>query len=505
MKKIIACLLIVCMTFGFQTVFASDYAIVDVHNYMYGCLALTSDGDVYKTDSLTSSKKEHISSGVSSLTNDENVFLLKNGNLKYYDKEIPGLNIKKIIDVNEGESYGVLYIDCNNVLKLFNPTSSDVTIIIDDCLEVENCIYGNHIYSGYILTSKKDLYFFRIKEQPKYIASNVIDFEPASSDMYYLKESGELYKYNLESLQSETVMNNVDISQGIEVDGSEVLVYSSDGNFYMNGNYSAKGNFVAFKESDAMIAFGCNQGVNDIAIYTHTIYYIGKDNKLYAYNLYDYYAPSKKSLKCVSSGIDFKKIITPGGSTSEGLYAIDVNNNLYCISPASATSDACLNNCVPNALPKKFAYHNGMLVLTEAGECYIVPWGKTYISQSCFNNKDINIIVNNKEVELQSPIQNVNGRSMYPLRECFNAMGAGVTWDGNNKIAIGELPGKKIEFPIGKSEYWVNGVKHEMDVPAYVDESIGRTYIPIRYAAEGLGFKVDWKEGKTENTIDIHN
>ena len=50
----------------------------------------------------------------------------------------------------------------------------------------------------------------------------------------------------------------------------------------------------------------------------------------------------------------------------------------------------------------------------------------------------------------------------------------------------------------------INGVKHEMDISAYVDESIGRTYIPIRYAAEGLGFTVDWIPGDIENTISIH-
>ena len=44
-----------------------------------------------------------------------------------------------------------------------------------------------------------------------------------------------------------------------------------------------------------------------------------------------------------------------------------------------------------------------------------------------------------------------------------------------------------------------------MDVPSYIDNSIGRTYIPIRYAAEGLGFTVDWVEGSSEDTIYIYN
>lgn len=86
----------------------------------------------------------------------------------------------------------------------------------------------------------------------------------------------------------------------------------------------------------------------------------------------------------------------------------------------------------------------------------------------------------------------------------MNLIGANVYWDGENKIAIGGIQGIKIEFPIGKNEYYINGIKHEMDTVAYIDTAIGRTYIPIRYAAEGLGYTVDWVEGKIENTIKIH-
>lgn len=43
-----------------------------------------------------------------------------------------------------------------------------------------------------------------------------------------------------------------------------------------------------------------------------------------------------------------------------------------------------------------------------------------------------------------------------------------------------------------------------MDTTAYVDTNSGRTYIPIRYAAEGLGYTVDWISGSVENTIKIY-
>lgn len=43
--------------------------------------------------------------------------------------------------------------------------------------------------------------------------------------------------------------------------------------------------------------------------------------------------------------------------------------------------------------------------------------------------------VNGKETELREPLTNINGRIMAPIRETFEAAGAKVTWDNNNKEA----------------------------------------------------------------------
>lgn len=43
-----------------------------------------------------------------------------------------------------------------------------------------------------------------------------------------------------------------------------------------------------------------------------------------------------------------------------------------------------------------------------------------------------------------------------------------------------------------------------MDTQSYVDDLTDRTYIPIRYVAEALGFRVDWKQGDIENIITIN-
>lgn len=41
-----------------------------------------------------------------------------------------------------------------------------------------------------------------------------------------------------------------------------------------------------------------------------------------------------------------------------------------------------------------------------------------------------------------------------------------------------------------------------MDVETYINEAQGRTYIPVRYAAESFGFTVDWIE--KDRLIEIY-
>ena len=118
-----------------------------------------------------------------------------------------------------------------------------------------------------------------------------------------------------------------------------------------------------------------------------------------------------------------------------------------------------------------------------------------------FSEKPTRLFINDISVTLVSEIQLVNNRSMYPFRECLENMGALVFWDSVNRSAIGEYKGITVEFPIGKNYYYINGVVNHMDTTSYISE--GRTYIPIRFAAEALGFTVGWESTSAENIISI--
>jgi hypothetical protein len=107
---------------------------------------------------------------------------------------------------------------------------------------------------------------------------------------------------------------------------------------------------------------------------------------------------------------------------------------------------------------------------------------------------DVTFAVNSKPVDLKLPILNVNGRTMYPFRECMELIGAEVTWDAANRVAGGKLGDKSVEFTLDSGSYKSNGQTVQMDsgVTAFINND--RTYIPIRYAAESLGYQVTWTE-----------
>ena len=86
-----------------------------------------------------------------------------------------------------------------------------------------------------------------------------------------------------------------------------------------------------------------------------------------------------------------------------------------------------------------------------------------------------------------------DSRTFVPVRFLGNALGvsdSNITWDNSARKAV--LQGKsKLELTIGSKTMLKDGQKSEMDVAPLIADP-GRTLLPARYVAEGLGFKVDW-------------
>jgi len=89
-----------------------------------------------------------------------------------------------------------------------------------------------------------------------------------------------------------------------------------------------------------------------------------------------------------------------------------------------------------------------------------------------------------------------NDRTFVPVRFLGNALGvddSNIIWDNATRTAT--LKGAKatLNMTIGKPEVISNGQAKAIDVaPMLVDP--GRTMLPARFVAEGLGYEVDWDE-----------
>lgn len=83
-----------------------------------------------------------------------------------------------------------------------------------------------------------------------------------------------------------------------------------------------------------------------------------------------------------------------------------------------------------------------------------------------------------------------SGRTFLPMRAAAEAMDASVFWDNSTRTATMTKDGTVVAFTIGSNRYTVNGVSKTTDVTPRITD--GRTMLPIRVFAESLGADVEW-------------
>jgi len=113
-------------------------------------------------------------------------------------------------------------------------------------------------------------------------------------------------------------------------------------------------------------------------------------------------------------------------------------------------------------------------------------------------NNDIDIFVNGKLIEKyhdnMRPFIDNNSRTQVPLRTLAEAMGFEVIWEGKtSKITIPTENGNVV-LQIGSNKVQTPDGTISMDTAAVVIN--GRTYVPIRFVSEALGWTVGYKQNR---------
>ena len=129
-----------------------------------------------------------------------------------------------------------------------------------------------------------------------------------------------------------------------------------------------------------------------------------------------------------------------------------------------------------------------------------VPRGKTGVIMT-INSKEM--MINGQKKVIDAPPIIRSDRTFVPLRAVAEAFGAKVTFDDKNYVVKIELDGNTIAMPIGQKNYTVNGQTRAMDVAPYIVSGVDRTMIPVRFAAESMGFKVSTTQNNDGTTASV--
>ncbi|NLD18489.1 MAG: copper amine oxidase N-terminal domain-containing protein [Tissierellia bacterium] len=85
-----------------------------------------------------------------------------------------------------------------------------------------------------------------------------------------------------------------------------------------------------------------------------------------------------------------------------------------------------------------------------------------------------------------------NMRTYVPLRFISENLGFVVDYNEDSKEISINNKDSSISMKLGEDVYTLNGEEKTMDVkPIIIDD---KTYVPIRFVVEGLGFEVEWHE-----------
>lgn len=118
----------------------------------------------------------------------------------------------------------------------------------------------------------------------------------------------------------------------------------------------------------------------------------------------------------------------------------------------------------------------------------------------------IKVFINNTELKIPSnygtPFYDNNQRLQIPMRFIIESCGYEVIWYSDSQTAI--IPTEKgdVVVSIGSNILKVGTHEIKMDTTAQVKD--GRTYIPLRFALEALGFNISWSQESNFDKISIN-
>lgn len=114
-----------------------------------------------------------------------------------------------------------------------------------------------------------------------------------------------------------------------------------------------------------------------------------------------------------------------------------------------------------------------------------------------YNEPPVSLQINGDAVTAEVPPIVLNDRTLVPVRNVFEKIGATVSWDAYSQKVKILYDNIHIELTVDNDMATVNDAVYKMDIPAKIispETMVSKTMIPLRFVAENLGLHVDWDE-----------
>ncbi|WP_312044843.1 stalk domain-containing protein [Anaerotignum sp.] len=100
------------------------------------------------------------------------------------------------------------------------------------------------------------------------------------------------------------------------------------------------------------------------------------------------------------------------------------------------------------------------------------------------------VTINNNLIKFDTPAYIKNGVTLVPLRAISEALGGEVSWDGETQTIVIKNGDTVVQITANSTTATVNGESVKISAPP--TKNCGRTYVPLRFLAETLGFNTEW-------------
>ena len=118
---------------------------------------------------------------------------------------------------------------------------------------------------------------------------------------------------------------------------------------------------------------------------------------------------------------------------------------------------------------------------------------------------DIQVVVNGSNLYLDPAPVIESDRTLVPLRQIFEALGADVDWNGDARVVTASRGSTtvKLQIDYGGMGHTYKGLAayERLDVPPRIIDS--RTYVPLRAVSQALGADVNWEAASRTAIIDM--